>query len=470
MFQDIDGEGQKKRKKTARAPPLFGPLPAPYNDLDWLATVKEEGQGFENYVEFVTTRSGRFKDKQSPNRHTICLVPIVRKAEGGTEWPECGPSLEELTRLTTLYFDRPVTILPSVTITVKSTKVGVWQCSDSKQFSGKGKIRLRAEADLGRCQMHVDPLLLELSKMREQIPEHKEHAPFCLMGVTMMDLFSHDTDLFVAGMAAGESKVAVFSFHRYHPCIKMDSMYWQDYGYVSLPSDYSYFNMPRDKRPICTPLPPSAEMMRKNNSEQKTCSEMLRRAGKLLVHELMHIYGIDHCIYYDCIMRGTGHLVEDFSAPMHLCPIDLRKMQFRLGFNVQGRYERLGALYGKWGLRDEQAWVQRRLETIGQQPTQGEQLQQQQSAGLIEAHAGEGSGSGAEGQGAVLGDIEELSRRELQQACKRVGIKANSKTNILVEELRQFNNRQVVGGSRGGGQADEREQEDERQPKRNRSI
>ena len=25
-------------------------------------------------------------------------------------------------------------------------------------------------------------------------------------------------------------------------------------------------------------------------------------------------------------MNGTGHLVEDFAAPTHLCPVDLRKV------------------------------------------------------------------------------------------------------------------------------------------------
>lgn len=47
-------------------------------------------------------------------------------------------------------------------------------------------------------------------------------------------------------------------------------------------------------------------------------SKMLFRAGKLLVHELMHIFGIDHCVAYECIMKGTGHLVEDFSAPIQV--------------------------------------------------------------------------------------------------------------------------------------------------------
>ena len=28
------------------------------------------------------------------------------------------------------------------------------------------------------------------------------------------------------------------------------------------------------------------------------------------IAELMHLYGINHCVFFDCVMRGTGHLVE----------------------------------------------------------------------------------------------------------------------------------------------------------------
>jgi hypothetical protein len=40
-------------------------------------------------------------------------------------------------------------------------------------------------------------------------------------------------------------------------------------------------------------------------------------------------------------MNGTGHLVEDLSAPAHLCAVCLRKLQFRMGFDVPQRYQRL---------------------------------------------------------------------------------------------------------------------------------
>lgn len=93
-------------------------------------------------------------------------------------------------------------------------------------------------------------------------------------------------------------------------------------------------------------------------------SETLRRASKLLLHELMHIFGIDHCIFHECIMKGTGHLVEDFAAPFQLCPVCLRKMQWRLGFNVLGRYRKLLQISHSYGWSKEASWYERRVNTL----------------------------------------------------------------------------------------------------------
>lgn len=69
-----------------------------------------------------------------------------------------------------------------------------------------------------RIQLHVDPVLSLLADYRATSAEGQ--ACFCVMGITMEDLYSSPSDLFVAGMAAGGSNVAVFSFHRYVPVLK----------------------------------------------------------------------------------------------------------------------------------------------------------------------------------------------------------------------------------------------------------
>lgn len=43
-----------------------------------------------------------------------------------------------------------------------------------------------------------------------------------------------------------------------------------------------------------------------------SCVFPLQRSCKLLVHEIAHLLGVDHCIWFSCCMNGSGHLSEDF--------------------------------------------------------------------------------------------------------------------------------------------------------------
>mmetsp|Transcript_23424 Transcript_23424/g.38762 ORF Transcript_23424/g.38762 Transcript_23424/m.38762 type:complete len:97 (+) Transcript_23424:765-1055(+) len=52
----------------------------------------------------------------------------------------------------------------------------------------------------------------------------------------------------------------------------------------------------------------------------------LRRALQTLVHESCHLFHLEHCVYYQCVMNGANHLAESDASPMHLCPICLRKL------------------------------------------------------------------------------------------------------------------------------------------------
>jgi len=60
-------------------------------------------------------------------------------------------------------------------------------------------------------------------------------------------------------------------------------------------------------------------------------------------------------------MNGSGHLAEDFSQPMHLCPIDLRKLQTLVGFDVRHRYNELKTFYETHKMSEEVTWICRRL-------------------------------------------------------------------------------------------------------------
>ena len=89
---------------------------------------------------------------------------------------------------------------------------------------------------------------------------------------------------------------------------------------------------------------------------------LLQRSAKLLVHELGHLYLLDHCVYYSCCMNGSGHLDEDFRQPMFLCPVCLKKLRLRLGasFDFAERYRHLAKFYRDHAMLDSEQWVKDR--------------------------------------------------------------------------------------------------------------
>ena len=76
------------------------------------------------------------------------------------------------------------------------------------------------------------------------------------------------------------------------------------------------------------------------------------------------MFGVQHCIYFHCLMNGSNHLAESDARPMHLCPVDLRKLQESIGFDVVERYRRLLQFYLSAGFTEEASWLSRRLDFI----------------------------------------------------------------------------------------------------------
>ena len=91
---------------------------------------------------------------------------------------------------------------------------------------------------------------------------------------------------------------------------------------------------------------------------------MLKRSAKVLSHEMTHMFGLQHCVFYECLMNGSNHLAETDSRPMHLCPVCLRKLHAAIGMNLESRGEALLAFYLKHGFSSEAEWTLRRLEKL----------------------------------------------------------------------------------------------------------
>lgn len=253
-------------------PAAFVPLGKP-GPNDWLASHAEPGQTFNRFEHTDFNRP----DAQ---RHVIYLQPLGQF--GGD-----APSLELLRRYAAAFFMLEVKLLPPAKLDPKITS--------------------RKNPYTGQRQLLTGDLL---DVLRRKLPGDA----FCIVGITMEDLYPSAGWNFVFGQASLVERVGVYSFARYGGGSK---------------------------------------------------ELMLRRSCKVLTHETGHMFGLVHCIWFECIMNGSNHLGETDARPMHLCAVDLRKLQWSAGFDVVERYRRLLDLCREMHFDDEARWLDRELARIG---------------------------------------------------------------------------------------------------------
>lgn len=86
-----------------------------------------------------------------------------------------------------------------------------------------------------------------------------------------------------------------------------------------------------------------------------------RRALKLMTHEAGHLLAIAHCVTHRCVMQGSNSLEESDDHPFHLCPEDLRKLEWNTGVDRIARYRRLRDFYLGAGWTAEAGWTGDRI-------------------------------------------------------------------------------------------------------------
>lgn len=128
---------------------------------------------------------------------------------------------------------------------------------------------------------------------------------FCILGVTNKDLYPDDTYNYVFGLAR-LTGAGVFSFCRYAPT-------WPG-----------------------------------NEHDQ---GNWTKRAVHTMAHEITHMFGMKHCIYYECLMNGTMSAEESSRKPTSiLCPVCLKKLKCNIKFDTKDRFQRLLDAAQKLGL------------------------------------------------------------------------------------------------------------------------
>lgn len=247
---------------------------------DWLTWHIERGQTFADFQR----SPGNLPDAK---RRTLYLQPLGAFPEDGS------PPLEELRRYLEAYFQLPAKLLPA-------------------HYPHDLEFAPRKNPHSGQPQI----LTREITRfLQTRLPDDA----YCLIAVTMTDLYPAPSWNFVFGEAALTGRVGVFSFARHDP-------------------GFAGGNRPKDYLDL-----------------------MLRRGCKTLAHETAHMFGLHHCIFYDCAVNGSNHLVEADARPQHLCPVCLRKLHYSARFDPVRRYEELFSFYRRHRWYEEADWVQRQL-------------------------------------------------------------------------------------------------------------
>ena len=225
-------------------------------------------------------------------------------------------------------------------------------------------IRTRPSPDKKFHQLNLDDLL---DAAISALPDDA----YALLLLVDHDLYEDEKDDFCCGRAYGGSRVAVVSTARYNPLLDEAHNVEREHAW---PSSHCGAYMQQRCEVGSGPLRSADSKARKRNDtmelDENTSSSSsplraavstshsllsssaeehneptwlsniwLSRVCQTASHELGHCFGMDHCVYYACVMQGTASLGEDVRQPPYLCPVDLAKVLRATGANEKERYE-----------------------------------------------------------------------------------------------------------------------------------
>jgi len=193
----------------------------------------------------------------------------------------------------------------------------IWFDIDARVIEGRPLPRAGWQRfHLGRRQYRTGYFLQNL------LPDSMPPDAVCLFAVTMADLYVDENWNFVFGAASLRGRGGVYSFVRY----------------------FASF--------------------RGGQEDDESRGLALRRACKVVVHEIGHTFGMEHCIRHECLMNGSNSLEETDRQPLRLCPSCLRKLQWNRRFDVVERYRKLTVFFRRRALLPEARWTGARLDRI----------------------------------------------------------------------------------------------------------
>ncbi|MEW6711948.1 MAG: archaemetzincin, partial [Candidatus Riflebacteria bacterium] len=129
-------------------------------------------------------------------------------------------------------------------------------------------------------------LQFNASQILERIKSQKPKDCFALVAVTPDDIFPDRTQSHSSGLASPNDSSAIVSY---------------------------------------------ARLRSASDSSDQIDTLLKARALSVTTHEICHILGLRHCIYFQCLQNGAMGVAELDRTPLLLCPICLRKIVYSLG-------------------------------------------------------------------------------------------------------------------------------------------
>ena len=102
-------------------------------------------------------------------------------------------------------------------------------------------------------------------------------------------------------------------------------------------------------------------------SKQELFVSATKLLGKVMLHEVGHLFNLKHCVYFNCIMNGAKDYEESLNSWFEFCPVCLRKLNINLEFDVKERFKNIIEGLTKLSTnlyKKEINWFKRRSENI----------------------------------------------------------------------------------------------------------
>lgn len=313
--------------------------------------------------------------------------------------------------LAAFYYPMTVKLLPESTLTFTSwsdgTKCNSKRNSENPKFIAVNTptesicIRTRRPPPSFHDSESVSfPRQLNLDDLLDATLSILPSDAYAILSLIQHDLYEDADDDFACGRAYGASRIAVVSMARYDPGLDgiqglkgvrpwPASHFDENGSQIDTEGNSTVCPPPANKKrkiitsttpddtgPRSSHLMPLLSALSHHTATPSPSSLYLLRLCRTASHELGHCFGMDHCVYYACVMQGTSSLREDMRQPMELCPVDLEKVVCATGAGVRERYEkmvgvckRLAERFGEGGKgkgpwRAFGAWLEGRLREL----------------------------------------------------------------------------------------------------------